>query len=190
MKRYLSTHKYTHKGKNTRLKAKQPALSSSARWWTKSIVSQTHDYTKHQQAMWVPPNQELTTPVKWRIQRRLRGFAWTPPPPPFLNIIWKWNNLVSVRPNCFIFMGISKIEQKAKRAHIPLYIWTPFPEILDPPLQSNTLRTGRSSVREGLNIFFWQNLRHRLCYCSNVWIVLLAKSFRDGSRIPGKGNVY
>ena len=29
------------------------------------------------------------------------------PPPcrPFLNIIWKWNNLVSVRPNYFIFMG-------------------------------------------------------------------------------------
>ena len=40
---------------------------------------------------------------QWRIQRGLNGFAWTPPL--FLNILWTWNNLVSMRPNYFIFMG-------------------------------------------------------------------------------------
>ena len=39
----------------------------------------------------------------------VRGFAWTPlpapPPPRFWNILWKLNNLDSVRPNYFIFMG-------------------------------------------------------------------------------------
>ena len=29
----------------------------------------------------------------------------SPPHPSSLNILWKWNNLVSVRPNYFIFMG-------------------------------------------------------------------------------------
>ena len=34
------------------------------------------------------------------------GVHWTPLSiPSFLNILWKWNNLVSVRPNYFIFMG-------------------------------------------------------------------------------------
>ena len=34
------------------------------------------------------------------------GLLYSPPPPPqFLNILWKWNNLVPVRPNYFIFIG-------------------------------------------------------------------------------------
>ena len=34
------------------------------------------------------------------------GGSLEPPPcPPFLNILWKWNNLVSVRPYYYNFMG-------------------------------------------------------------------------------------
>ena len=43
--------------------------------------------------------------ILWRIQRGFRGFAWTPSPPIFLHILWKWNYLVSLRPNYFVFMG-------------------------------------------------------------------------------------
>ena len=44
-----------------------------------------------------------------------RGFARIPlPAPRFLNILWKWNNLVSVRPNYFIFFGYDKIRRFAK----------------------------------------------------------------------------
>ena len=70
------------------------------------------------------------------------GSLDTPPPPPlfFLNIPWKWNNLVSLRPNYFIFKGyLRKNEIKsAKRTPLPpfpLHIWTPCSEILNPPLQ-------------------------------------------------------
>ena len=43
--------------------------------------------------------------ILWRIQRGIRGFAWTPSTPIFLHILWKWNYLVSLRPNHFVFMG-------------------------------------------------------------------------------------
>ena len=33
-----------------------------------------------------------------------RGGQYPPPPPPVLNNLWKWNNLVSVRPSYFIFI--------------------------------------------------------------------------------------
>ena len=39
-----------------------------------------------------------------------RGFAWTPYMPPFLDILWKWNNLVS---NYIIFMGNLKFMTRA-----------------------------------------------------------------------------
>ena len=49
---------------------------------------------------------------KLRIQAGGGGGVWgsggslePPPHPPFFNILWKWNNLVSVRPNYFISMG-------------------------------------------------------------------------------------
>ena len=42
--------------------------------------------------------------ILWRIQRGFSGFAWTPFPPKFLRFLWKWNNLVSLRPNYFVFM--------------------------------------------------------------------------------------
>ena len=54
-------------------------------------------------------------PIKFtRISGESRGDSGvsleppSPPHPPFLNILWKWNNLVSVRPNYFIFMGYGK----------------------------------------------------------------------------------
>ena len=45
------------------------------------------------------------------------GGSLEPPScPPFFNILWKWNNLVSQRPNYFIFLGylrkMSKNQQK------------------------------------------------------------------------------
>ena len=54
----------------------------------------------------------------------------------FLNILWKWNNLVSGRPNYFIFMGYLRKMRWNQQSEppTPLNIWTPFPEILDPPL--------------------------------------------------------
>ena len=33
------------------------------------------------------------------------GSLEPPPRPPFLNTLWKWNNLVSMRPNYFMFIG-------------------------------------------------------------------------------------
>ena len=43
--------------------------------------------------------------------------------PSFLNILWKWNNLVSVRPNYFIFMGCLR---KMRYNHLsePLHLYT------------------------------------------------------------------
>ena len=57
------------------------------------------------------------------------------PAPLFLNILWKWNNLVSVRPNYFIFIEyLRKMrENQQNKPLTPLYIWTHFSEILDPP---------------------------------------------------------
>ena len=46
----------------------------------------------------------------------------------FLHILWKWNNLVSLRPNYFIFIGYLKIGGKDGGSVEPP--WTP----LDPPL--------------------------------------------------------
>ena len=74
--------------------------------------------------------------LQWQIQRRFWGFHFPtpPPPPPFLNILWKWNSLVSVRPNYFIF---NKNEIKsAKRPHL----YTPFTESLDPPLHKTSFK--------------------------------------------------
>ena len=68
---------------------------------------------------------------QWRIQIGLKPHC-----PRFLNILWKWNNLVSMRPNYFIFMGYlrqMRLNHK-KRTPTPLYTWTRFPEILDPPM--------------------------------------------------------
>ena len=54
-----------------------------------------------------------------------------PPPPPFLNILWKWTNLVfnvSMRSNYFIFMGYleNNVIKSAKPTPNPLYIWIAF----------------------------------------------------------------
>ena len=58
------------------------------------------------------------------------GFAQSPLPLP---ILWKWNNLDSVRPNYFIFMGYLKKLNKISKAN-PQHIYTyePFPKFLDP----------------------------------------------------------
>ena len=66
------------------------------------------------------------------------GVHSNPPPCPlFLNILWNWNNLVSMRPNYFIFMGyLRKRRQNQQSEPLPLHTYEHFPEILDPPLFS------------------------------------------------------
>ena len=61
--------------------------------------------------------------VQWRIQK---GFTRPPPHPQFLNILWKWNNLVS-ETKLFRFHWIFKKNERkyAKRTPTKLYIWTP-----------------------------------------------------------------
>ena len=90
-------------------------MSPSLRWGglKKSVKCQGHNYIlifyffDHK----VYTNKiSVGTARQWRIQRGFMGFALLPPPPPppppqFLNILWKWNNLVPVRPNYFIFIG-------------------------------------------------------------------------------------
>ena len=62
---------------------------------------------------------------KLAIQNDGQGVRLNPHPRPNLNILWKWNNLVSVRPNYFILMGyLRKMKKKsAKRTHTPLYMY-------------------------------------------------------------------
>ena len=56
------------------------------------------------------------------------------PPPPFLIILLKWNNLVSYLFHFHEIFKENKVKKSAKRTPIPLYIRALFPEILDPPL--------------------------------------------------------
>ena len=59
--------------------------------------------------------------LQWRIQRGFPRYP-LPPPPPFFNIIWKWNNLISLRRNRFIFMGyLRKKRDKISQANPQLY---------------------------------------------------------------------
>ena len=60
--------------------------------------------------------------IKWTASRAVadpegsRGSLEPTLNPRFLNILWKWNNLVSVRPNYFIFMGcLSKKQIKSAK---------------------------------------------------------------------------
>ena len=57
-------------------------------------------------------SDELTHINKWnksvniQLQREVNQHPVADPTcPPFLNILWKWNNFVSMRPNYFISMG-------------------------------------------------------------------------------------
>ena len=56
------------------------------------------------------------------------GSGGSPEPricPPFLNILWKWNNLVSVTPNDFIFMGYLRLESTPPRSGVKHSITEP-----------------------------------------------------------------
>ena len=78
-----------------------------------------------------------------KISGGYRGVFTDTPPPPFPHFYISYENEIiwspAVRPNYFIFMGyfFKKGIKSAKcppPPPIPLYIRTPFPEILDPPL--------------------------------------------------------
>ena len=61
------------------------------------------------------------------------------------NISWKWNNLVSLRPNYFIFIGYLKTGRRGGRSSEP-------PETtLDPPLPSiySFSKTGSYNISDG-----------------------------------------
>ena len=57
-------------------------------------------------------------------KRKKRKVQFSPPCPQFLNILWKWNDLVSMRPNDFIFIGcLRKNEiESAKRTPAPIHM--------------------------------------------------------------------
>ena len=62
-----------------------------------------------------------------------------PPRPSFLNILWKWNNFVSVRPNYFIFMGYlikKKWDEISKADPHTLIHMNPLSELYITPLGS------------------------------------------------------
>ena len=62
------------------------------------------------------------------------GVAWAPSPLPFLNILWKWNNLGSLRPNYFIIMGyLSKM--RSNQQCEPPYLYTH-----EPPSEESWIR--------------------------------------------------
>ena len=62
----------------------------------------------------------------------IQGVRLNPSLRPVFKYPMKMKNLVSMRPNYFIFMGYLRTNQQSgPPCH---YIWTPFPEILDPPL--------------------------------------------------------
>ena len=63
--------------------------------------------------------------------------------PPVFKYPIKWNHLASVRPNYFIFIGYLRYKRNKISKPI-LYIWTPFPEILDPSLLC--LQHARTSI--------------------------------------------
>ena len=103
-----------------------------------------------------------------------RGGSLDPPLCPlFLNILWKWSNLVSVRPNYFIFMGYMYLRKMRRNQQcdppppphthtytcVPLYTWTPFLEILDPPL--SLLTYTKYGCRLTLDIWHFRHLAPR-----------------------------
>ena len=67
---------------------------------------------------WWPPRK----PTQWRIERVFRGGRLNSPPQ-FLNILWKWNNLVSVRPNYSMFMGYLR-NMRYNQQSYPQHIYT------------------------------------------------------------------
>ena len=65
------------------------------------------------------------------------------PSPVFLNILWKWNNFVSVRPNYFIFFGYLR-KNKIKSATLYKY---------EPPIQKSWISPCRGSTYSPLYMY-------------------------------------
>ena len=67
----------------------------------------------------------------WVDPKWVQGFHMNPSPrSPFLNNLWKWNNLVSVKPISFFMGYLRKMRwNQQSEPTTPLYIWTLFPEI-------------------------------------------------------------
>ena len=77
--------------------------------------------------------------LQWRIQKGFRGFAWTSPHPCFKYPMKNETKL-------FHFHGILRQirENQQSEPPTPLYIWTRFPEILDPLQDPPQISSGSS----------------------------------------------
>ena len=83
-----------------------------------------------------------------------------------LNIPWKWNNLVSMRPNYFIFIGYL-------RTGWVRILWTP----LDPPLQCTPNHLSRTEQYwPFIHPLFWLCESPLISYSVTVWFPLKRNS--------------
>ena len=60
--------------------------------------------------------------IQWRSQTEFMAFAWTPSPLPVFIYPIKSNNLVSARPNYFIFMGYLRKKNSKANPHIFIHM--------------------------------------------------------------------
>ena len=100
------------------------------------------------------------TPFSGR-SRWVQRVRLNPLPPVFLNIPWKWNNLVSDK--LFHLKSWDRSNQQSE-PHTFIYRWTPFPVLLDPPLPLVT-HWGQSrhwsdwyDVQDDLSLRYWSSL--------------------------------
>ena len=99
----------------------------------------------------------LVAALQWQIQRGSVGSR-------LLNILWKWNNLVSVRPNYFIFMGFGLSETKLFHFHGIFKInetksvkRTPTPYTYGPHFQESIIRPSIWRYTWKIRSFEWFN---------------------------------
>ena len=108
--------------------------------------------------------------------RGVHGVQGNPPPrPPFLNILWKWNDLVSVRPNYFIFMGFLRKWDKISKANPHTFMHMK-PLSRNPRSAPGQLKSQVFSMchGEGSNQTGWSE--SSLCAKPNCWLKVLSST--------------
>ena len=78
-----------------------------------------------------------------------------PPCPCFIYILWTCNNLISVRPNYYIFMGYLRKMSKISKSSS---LHTPFPEILNPHLFHIILSITKYVFFFSITVMSWAHL--------------------------------